>query len=140
MCLYFKQNYGNMRCDGGTARPLDLGGSSYTGGGLGKYSGGGNSGKKSPKEEEVFRQLLESTNIQKEGDNSSLSSLSGGYPGKASRPYSSSKGSTLFWIGLVFLLLVGLVLNYIFHFELWMIIVILVVISVAGIIAAMILN
>lgn len=133
MCLYFKQNYGNVRCDGGTARPLDLGGSSYTGGGLGKYSGGGNSGKKSPEEEELFRQLLESTNIQKEGDSSSLSSLSGGFQWRDS--FSRSGRSPLFFIGIIILIILGIILNFIFHLELWLIAVILVIVSVIGFIA-----
>ena len=116
-----------LKCDGGSSLPRNIGGSSYTGGGLGKYSGGGSSGRRSPEEEERIRQLLLS-NIQPDGGSPSRPNFGGGYSGVGSNSYSSSSsGSSIYFIGIIILIILGLVLNFIFHLELWMIAVILII-------------
>jgi hypothetical protein len=137
--------YGTIRFDGGTIRP-DIGGRSYTGGGLGSYSGGGSSGKK-PLDDEQLAQLLKNLNqgtqqynIKSDGGASQSPIMRGGYYGGGSGGYRSSSGNPICCIGLIILIILGLVLNFIFHFDLWMIAVILVVLLVVIGIIAMIFN
>ena len=133
--------YGTIRFDGGTIRP-DIGGRSYTGGGLGSYSGSGSSGKR-PLDDEQLAQILKNLNRGTQQDNIKLDGGSqspimlGGHHGGTSGGYGSSSGNPICCIGLIILIILGLVLNFIFHFDLWMIAVILVVLLVViGIIAA----
>ena len=57
----------------------------------------------------------------------------GGFQGRNS--FSRSGRSPIFFIGIIMLIILGIILNFIFHLELWLIAVILVIVSVIGFIA-----
>jgi len=104
-------------CDGGSAQRVDIGGSSFTSGGFGKYSRGLPDG------------------------GARIPNFGGGYPGIRSGTYSSSSGGgSICCIGIVILIILGLILNFIFHIELWLIAVILVIVFIVGVIALVILD
>jgi hypothetical protein len=121
--------YGIMKCDGGTRSP-DFGGRSYSGGGMGSYSGG--SGGR--RDDELLRPIE-----LKDGGASYTPVYHGGYSGGRVGS-SSSSGNPICCIGLIVVIIAGLVLNFIFHLELWLIAVILVIMLVVFWIAAAILD
>ena len=68
-----------------------------------------------------------------------VSDFNKGHSGIKLGPYSSG-GSPICGIVIIILVILGLLLNFIFHLELWMIVVILIIIFIVGIVASMILS
>jgi len=131
--------------DGGAAQRVDIGGSSFTSGGFGSYTqliqkfGDGTA---TPEEEKQWLALQEKTkNFQPDGGSGQSRSFGGGYPGIGSGSYSSSSGGgSICCIGIIILIILGLILNFIFHIELWLIAVILIIVFIVGVIALVILD
>jgi len=66
---------------------------------------------------------------------SSRSDFSGLHIGGGGGSYSSSGGIPICCIGIILLIVLGLILNFIFHLEIWMIAVILIIVFIIGILS-----
>jgi hypothetical protein len=80
--------------------------------------------------------MIEGQIIKMDGGSLGPMSDGGSYSGGGFQgvPHSFSRSGRrpIFFIGIIFLIILGIILNFIFHLELWLIAVILVIVSVIG--------